>query len=102
MLFPFLRPGLPEPEAWVHYLKTPYEQRGETITVLVQAAVFSALLALYLHNIKRDLDLPGRLYYYDLGQALDLVSPDVGGWWVQKSRAASEAGDLSLPFELST
>ncbi|MFZ7094086.1 DegT/DnrJ/EryC1/StrS family aminotransferase [Primorskyibacter sp. 2E233] len=27
MLFPFLRPALPEPDSWTHYLKVSYDQR---------------------------------------------------------------------------
>ncbi len=58
-------------------------KEGRTITVLVQAAVFSALLGLFVSLCKRALNLPGRIYFFDLGQAMDVASPDTAGQWVK-------------------
>lgn len=75
--------------------------RGEAVAVFVQAAVFSALLGLYLQLAKRELGLPGRLYYLDLGQALDAACPEGGGRWALRRRADGQLAEIEeLPFAL--
>jgi hypothetical protein len=63
------------------------------VLVITQSAVFSALLGLFLADAKRRL-LPAasRLAYFDLGQVLDIATPEVGGHWVR----THAQGDASL------
>ena len=63
------------------------------VLVITQSAVFSALLGLFLADAKRRL-LPAasRLAYFDLGQVLDIATPEVGGHWVR----THAQGDSSL------
>ena len=75
--------------------------RGETVTILVQAGVFSALLACYLKAAKAALNLPGRTYYLDLGQAIDVVTPDTGGNWIGNKAGSDALAGIQNPFELA-
>lgn len=63
------------------------------VLVLTQSAMFSAMLGLFLADAKRRL-LPAtsRLAYFDLGQALDVATPEIGGHWVR----THATGDTSL------
>lgn len=72
--------------------------RGEHVGVIVQAAVFSALLPFYLVRAKADLGLPGQLSFLDLGQALDVLTPETGSTWIKKrsSDFGDDAGGLPL------
>lgn len=68
---------------------------GEHVGIIIQAAVFSALLPIYLVQAKSALGLPGRLTFLDLGQALDVVAPETGKTWIQKQRSS-----LAIDMEL--
>jgi len=72
---------------------------GEHVAVIVQAAVFSALLPLYLLQAKEDLRLPGRLSFVDLGQALDVMTPETGSIWIRKNHGVV-SNAFTLPLSL--
>jgi hypothetical protein len=68
------------------------------VLVITQSAVFSALLGLFLADARRRLPQPGTcLRYFDLGQALDVATPDTGGRWAK----LNPARDADL-FHLAT
>lgn len=58
---------------------------GETIVVFAQAAVFAALLGLFMRSAALALRPPGRLRFLDLGQVLDIAAPTAGGRWAQRN-----------------
>lgn len=74
---------------------------GEQVAVVVQAAVFSALLPLYLLQAKKKLGLTGRLSFLDLGQALDVLTPETGSIWIkrQESRLSPETNAIPLALK---
>ena len=77
---------------------TPILERvasGEHVAVIVQAAVFSVLLAEYLLDAKKQLGLNGRITFLDVGQALDIMAPDTGSIWIKK---ASTSKRLNIDF----
>lgn len=58
--------------------------RADTVLVITQSAVFAAALGLYLKAAKDDLMASKRLFFFDLGQVLDIANPNTGGVWVAK------------------
>lgn len=76
-------------QAWMLHLHLCGERiynelkSGRSLTIITQSAVFSALLGLFLKKMKDDLNLSGRLHYFDLGQVLDTASPEAGGHWIK-------------------
>lgn len=75
---------------------------GEHVGVIVQAAVFSTLLPLYLVHAKTGLGLPGRLTFIDLGQALDLLTPRSGGSWINKKGSGFLSGVNDIPLTITS
>ena len=74
---------------------------GEHVGVIVQAAVFSALLPLYLVQAKAALGLSGRLSFIDLGQALDVLTPETGSIWIKKQRFDSLVNANKIPLMIA-
>ncbi|MGR3733558.1 hypothetical protein [Pseudophaeobacter sp.] len=57
------------------------------------------LLALYLQQVKTTLNLPGQLFYIDLGQALDAARLDKPGLWVSRQlKIGTLTADIEIPF----
>lgn len=73
---------------------------GEHVAVIVQAAVFSAMLAEYLLSAKRDLGLSGRLSLIDLGQALDILTPQTGNIWIKRVYPNLDVDLARLPLSV--
>ena len=69
---------------------------GKDVVVLVQAAVFSALLPLFLLEAKENLNLSGNLSYIDLGQAMDAVNPECGKAWVKRITDGQDGSPIRI------
>lgn len=68
--------------------------KSDAIMVLTQSAVFSAVLGLFLKEAKNAFSLLSkRIYFFDLGQVLDIANPLDGGPWLKNNEVR---GDLSL------
>lgn len=93
-------------EAWPLALAgigNPILQRvasGEHVAVIVQAAVFSAMLAEYLLTAKKNLQLTGRISFIDLGQALDVLTPETGSIWIKRVSQKLDVDISQLPLSI--
>jgi hypothetical protein len=53
------------------------------VLVITQSAVFSALLGLFLQSAKNAVVPRGTIYFFDLGQVIDIANPLAGGHWAK-------------------
>lgn len=69
-------------------------EAADAVMVVTQSSVFAVVLGLFLKEAKDALlSANKRLYFFDLGQALDVANPDGGGHWLKNNPVG---GDLSL------